>query len=164
FYSDPLMYQGGSDDFLGPRDDIVVPSEDFGIDFEAELAVVTADIGMGSSPDEALEGIRLLMLLNDVSLRNLIPAELAKGFGFFQSKTWTSFSPVAITPDELGDRWNGGSIDLPLITRLNGELFGRPNAREGMVFDFPRLIAHTAMTRPLVAGSIIGSGTVANVD
>ena len=164
FWTDPLIYQGGSGNFLGPCDPIVIADEAWGIDFESEIAVITDDVPMGVSPERAGAHIKLLMLLNDVSLRNLIPAELAKGFGFFQSKTWTSFSPVAVTPDELGDRWNGGSIDLPLITRLNGELFGRPNAREGMVFDFPRLIAHAAMTRPIVAGSIIGSGTVANVD
>jgi len=164
FWTDPLMYQGGSANFLGPCDPIVVADEAWGIDFESEIAVVTDDVPIGVPPERAGAHIKLLMLLNDVSLRNLIPAELAKGFGFFQSKTWTSFSPVAVTQDELGDRWNGGSIDLPLITCLNGELFGRPNAREGMVFDFPRLIAHAAMTRPLVAGSIIGSGTVANDD
>jgi fumarylacetoacetate (FAA) hydrolase len=164
FWTDPLMYQGGSANFLGPRDSIRIADENWGIDFESEIAVVTDDVPMGATPERAGAHIKLLMLLNDVSLRNLIPAELAKGFGFFQSKTWTSFSPVAVTPDELGDRWNGGSIDLPLLTSLNGEMFGRPNARQGMVFDFPRLIAHAAMTRPLVAGSIIGSGTVANDD
>ena len=164
FWTDPLIYQGGSANFLGPRDPISVADESWGIDFESEIAAVTDDVPMGIAPETAGAKIRLLMLANDVSLRNLVPAELAKGFGFFQSKTWTSFSPVAVTPDELGEAWNGGSIDLPLITELNGALFGRPNARQGMVFDFPRLIAHAAMTRPLMAGTIIGSGTVANPD
>jgi fumarylacetoacetate (FAA) hydrolase len=164
FWTDPLMYQGGSANFLGPRDPVPVADESWGIDFESEIAAVTDDVPMGAAAENAGAHIRLLMLANDVSLRNLVPAELAKGFGFFQSKTWTSFSPVAVTPDELGAAWNGGSIDLPLITELNGTLFGRPNARDGMVFDFPRLIAHAAMTRPLTAGTIIGSGTVANPD
>lgn len=164
FWTDPLIYQGGSANFLGPCDPVAVADESWGLDFESEIAAVTGDVPMGIAAEHAGAQIRLLMLANDVSLRNLIPAELAKGFGFFQSKTWTSFSPVAVTPDELGDAWNGGAIDLPLLTHLNGELFGRPNAREGMVFDFPCLIAHAAMTRPLVAGSIIGSGTVANDD
>jgi len=164
FWTDPLIYQGGSENFLAPTDPIVLADSSWGIDFEAEIAVVTDDVPMGVSADAARAHIKLLMLANDVSLRNLIPAELAKGFGFFQSKPWTSFSPAAVTPDELGNSWNGGSIDLPLITKLNGAVFGRPNAREGMVFDFPRLIAHVAKTRPLGAGTIIGSGTVANAD
>jgi fumarylacetoacetate (FAA) hydrolase len=164
FWTDPLIYQGGSANFLGPCDPIVVADESWGVDFESEIAAITGDVAMGIAAANAGAQIRLLMLVNDVSLRNLIPAELAKGFGFFHGKTWTSFSPVAVTPDELGAAWNGGAIDLPLLTHLNGELFGRPNAREGMVFDFPRLIAHAAMTRPLIAGSIIGSGTVANDD
>jgi fumarylacetoacetate (FAA) hydrolase len=164
FWTDPLMYQGGSANFLGPHDPIRLADEAWGIDFEAEVAVVTDDVPMGVSPDEAGTHIKLLMLVNDVSLRNLIPAELAKGFGFFQSKTWTAFSPVAVTPDELGSAWNGGSIDLALLTDLNGASFGRPNARNGMVFDFPRLVAHAAKTRPLVAGTIVGGGTVANED
>lgn len=164
FWTDPLIYQGGSANFLGPCDPVAVADESWGLDFESEIAAVTGDVPMGIAAEHAGAQIRLLMLANDVSLRNLIPAELAKGFGFFQSKTWTSFSPVAVTPGELGDAWNGGAIDLPLLTHLNGELFGRPNAREGMVFDFPRLIAHAAMTRPLIAGTIIGSGTVANDD
>jgi fumarylacetoacetate (FAA) hydrolase len=164
FWTDPLMYQGGSANFLGPNDPIRLGEEAWGIDFESEVAVVTDDVPMGIAPEEAGKHIRLLMLVNDVSLRNLIPGELAKGFGFFQSKTWTAFSPVAVTPDELGDAWNGGSVDLPLLTHRNGELFGRPNARTGMAFDFPQLIAHAAKTRPLVAGTIIGSGTVANDD
>jgi len=164
FWSDPLVYQGGSDNFLGAADPVPVTDESWGIDFEAELAIITGDVPMGVTPDAARGHIKLVMLANDVSLRNLIPAELAKGFGFVQSKAWTSFSPVAVTPDELGDAWNGGSVDLPLTTTLNGTLFGRPNARTGMVFDFPRLIAHAAKTRPLGAGTIIGSGTVANKD
>jgi fumarylacetoacetate (FAA) hydrolase len=164
FWSDPLIYQGGSANFLGPYDPIRLADEAWGIDFESEVAVVTDDVPMGISPEDAGGHIKLLMLVNDVSLRNLIPGELAKGFGFFQSKTWTAFSPVAVTPDELGDAWNGGSIDLPLLTSLNGIEFGHPNARTGMVFDFPRLISHAAKTRPLAAGTIIGSGTVANAD
>ena len=164
FWSDPLIYQGGSDIFLGPTDPIVIADEAWGIDFEAEIAVITDDVPMGVSAKDAGRHIKLLMLANDVSLRHIIPAELAKGFGFYQSKPWTSFSPVAVTPDELGDAWNGGSIDLALVTKLNGEVFGRPNARTGMVFDFPQLIAHAAKTRPLGAGTIIGSGTVANED
>ena len=164
FWTDPLIYQGGSANFIGPRDQIRLGDEAWGIDFESEVAVVTDDVPMGVAPEDAGKRIRLLMLVNDVSLRNLIPGELAKGFGFFQSKTWTAFSPVAVTPDELGQAWNGGSIDLPLRTDLNGANFGRPNARTGMVFDFPQLIAHAAKTRPLAAGTIIGSGTVANED
>jgi fumarylacetoacetate (FAA) hydrolase len=164
FWTDPLIYQGGSANFIGPNDPIRLADEAWGIDFESEVAVVTDDVPMGVTADEAGQHIKLLMLVNDVSLRNLIPGELAKGFGFFQSKTWTAFSPVAVTPDELGDAWNGGSINLPLLTRRNAELFGHPNARTGMVFDFPHLIAHAARTRPLAAGTIIGSGTVANDD
>jgi fumarylacetoacetate (FAA) hydrolase len=164
FWSDPLIYQGGSANFIGPNDPIRLADEAWGIDFESEVAVVTDDVPMGVKPEDAGAHIKLLMLVNDVSLRNLIPGELAKGFGFFQSKTWTAFSPVAVTPDELGDAWNGGSINLPLLTWRNGELFGHPNARTGMVFDFPQLIAHAAKTRPLAAGTIVGSGTVANDD
>ena len=164
FWTDPLIYQGGSANFLGPRDPIRLADESWGIDFEAEVAVVTDDVPMGVAAADAGRHIKLVMLVNDVSLRNLIPAELAKGFGFFQSKTWTAFSPVAVTPDELGPAWNGGSIDLPLLTDLNGTSFGRPNARTGMVFDFPQLIAHAAKSRPLTAGTIIGGGTVANED
>lgn len=163
-WTDPLIYQGGSANFLGPNDDVPIADETWGIDFEAEIAIITDDVPMGVTADAARGHIKLVMLANDISLRNLIPAELSKGFGFFQSKSWTSFSPVAVTPDELGEAWNGGSIDLPLVTTLNGVEFGRPNAREGMVFDFPRLIAHAAKTRPLVTGTIIGSGTVANDD
>jgi fumarylacetoacetate (FAA) hydrolase len=164
FWTDPLIYQGGSDNFLGATDPIRLADESWGIDFESEIAIITDDVPMGISTAAARNHIKLLMLVNDVSLRHLIPAELAKGFGFFQSKTWTSFSPVTITPDELGAAWDGGSVGLPLVTTLNGVLFGRPNARNGMVFDFPHLIAHAAKTRPLGAGTIIGSGTVATSD
>lgn len=164
FYTDPLMYQGGSDDFLGPTDDIVCASEEFGIDFEAEVAVVTGDVAMGSAPDEALEGIRLLMLANDVSLRHLIPAELAKGFGFFQSKPATAFSPVAVTPDELGGAWKGGRVHLNLESAWNGKRVGLCDAGDEMTFHFGQLIAHICRTRNVRAGSIVGSGTVSNKD
>ncbi|HZH28528.1 MAG TPA: fumarylacetoacetate hydrolase family protein [Azospirillaceae bacterium] len=164
FWTDPLMYQGGSDGFLGPRDPIRVADEAWGIDFEAEVAVVTDDVPMGVSADEAAKHIKLVMLCNDVSLRNLIPGELAKGFGFFQSKPASSFSPVAVSPDSIGDRWDGRKLNLPLRTSLNGDLFGQPNAGVDMVFDFGQLIAHAAKTRALAAGTIIGSGTVANRD
>ena len=164
FYTDPLMYQGGSDDFLGPCDDIVVPSEKMGIDFEAEVAVITGDVAMGTSPDEALEGIRLLMLANDVSLRNLIPAELAKGFGFFQSKPATAFSPVAVTLDEVGSAWSGGRLNLMLQSTWNGKRVGLCDAGPEMTFHFGQLIAHLCKTRNVRAGSIIGSGTVSNKD
>ena len=164
FYTDPLMYQGGSDDFLGPTDDIVVPDEAFGIDFEAELAVITGDVPMGSSADAALEGIRLLMLANDVSLRNLIPDELAKGFGFFQSKPATAFSPVAVTPDELGGAWRGGRVHLNLESVWNGRRVGLCDAGQEMTFHFGQLIAHICKTRNVRAGSIVGSGTVSNKD
>lgn len=162
FWTDPLMYQGGSDTFLGPCDPVRMSSEDYGIDFEAEIAVVTGDIEMAASAEQARDGIRLLMLVNDVSLRNLIPGELAKGFGFFQSKPSSAFSPVAVTPDELGAAWDGGRLHLPLLTQLNGAPFGKPDAGVDMTFDFPTLLAHAAKTRPLGAGSIIGSGTVSN--
>ncbi len=164
FWKDPLMYQGGSDILIGPRDSIEVISEDYGIDFEAEIALITDDVPMGLTPEEAKSHIKLIMLVNDVSLRQLIPAELGKGFGFFQSKPASSFSPIAITPDELDDAWDGSKVHLPLVTHLNGELFGCPNAGEDMTFDFPTLIAHAARTRSLLAGTIIGSGTVSNVD
>jgi fumarylacetoacetate (FAA) hydrolase len=164
FYTDPLMYQGGSDDFLGPCDDIVCASDDFGIDFEAEVAVITGDVAMGATPDAALEGIRLLMLVNDVSLRNLIPAELAKGFGFFQSKPATAFSPVAVTPDELGSAWQGGRVHLKLESVWNGQRVGLCEAGPEMTFHFGQLIAHIAKTRNVRAGSIVGSGTVSNKD
>jgi len=164
FYTDPLMYQGGSDDFLGPCDDVVVPSEDFGIDFEAEVAVITGDVGMGASPDEALEGIRLIMLANDVSLRNLIPAELAKGFGFLQSKPRSALSPVFVTPDELGGAWTEGRVHLKLESVWNGKRVGLTDAGPEMTFHFGQLIAHIAKTRNVRAGSIVGSGTVSNKD
>jgi fumarylacetoacetate (FAA) hydrolase len=164
FWTDPLMYQGGSDSFIGPRDPIVLADEAYGIDFEAEIAVVTGDVPMGVSALDAVRHVRLIMLVNDVSLRNLIPAELGKGFGFFQSKPSSAFSPVAVTPDELGDHWLGGKVLHPLIAVLNGKVFGRPNAGVDMTFSFGDLIAHAAKTRPLAAGSIIGSGTVSNKD
>jgi fumarylacetoacetate (FAA) hydrolase len=162
FWTDPLMYQGGSDSFLGPRDAIVMADEAWGIDMEGEVAVVTGDVPMGVSAAEAGQFIRLVMLVNDVSLRNLIPAELAKGFGFLQSKPSSAFSPAAVTPDELGSAWDGGRVHLPLAVDLNGKPFGRANAGTDMTFDFPTLIAHAAKTRPLAAGTIVGSGTVSN--
>ncbi|MDN2566231.1 fumarylacetoacetate hydrolase family protein [Aquibium sp. A9E412] len=162
FWSDPLMYQGGSDSFLAPRDPIRLADEAWGIDLEGEVAVVVDDVPMGASLEAAGEAIRLFMLVNDVSLRGLIPAELAKGFGFFQSKPSSAFSPVAVTPDELGAAWDGGKVHLPLAVDLNGRPFGRADAGVDMTFDFPRLVAHAAKTRPLAAGSIIGSGTVSN--
>jgi fumarylacetoacetate (FAA) hydrolase len=164
FWTDPLMYQGGSDSLIGPCDDILAASEDWGIDLEGEVAVVTDDVPMGVTPDQAATHIALLMLVNDVSLRNLIPGELAKGFGFFQSKPATAFSPVAVTPDELGDAWDGRKVHLPLVVHINGQPFGSPDAGTDMTFDFPQLIAHAAKTRFLGAGSIVGSGTVSNVD
>jgi len=164
FWSDPLIYQGGSDGFLGPTDPICLASADWGIDFEAEIAVVTDDVGMGTSASRAESHIVLLMLVNDVSLRNLIPPEIAKGFGFFQSKPASSFSPVAVTPDELGDAWSAGKARLPIRVFCNGSLVGRPDAGEDMVFTFPQLIAHMAKTRSLQSGTIVGSGTVSNRD
>jgi len=164
FYEDPLMYQGGSDDFLGPTDDAVFASTDWGIDFESEVAVVTGDVPMGTSPDSALDSVRLLMLVNDWSLRNLIPAELAKGFGFLQAKPATAFGPVAVTPDELRDAWQGGRVHLTLESRWNGRSVGRTEAGPEMSFHFGQLIAHVARTRRLRAGSIVGSGTVSNKD
>jgi len=163
FWTDPLMYQGGSDSFLGPRDDIVMPEDErFGVDFEAEVAVITGDVPMGVSADEARSFIRLVTLVNDISLRALIPDELAKGFGFFQSKPSSAFAPCAVTPDALGAAWEGGKLYLPLAVSLNGAPFGRANAGVDMTFDFGQLIAHAAKTRPLGAGTIIGSGTVSN--
>ncbi len=162
FHTDPLMYQGGSDSFVGPRDPIDACDEAWGIDFEAEVAVITGDVPIGTSPVNAAHQIRLLMLVNDVSLRNLIPPELAKGFGFFQSKPASAFSPVAVTPDELGDAWREAKVHLPLRVELNGEPFGCPNAGVDMTFNFGQLVAHVAKTRELEAGSIIGSGTVSN--
>ena len=162
FWTDPLMYQGGSDAFLGPCDPIEAISEAHGIDLEAEVAVITGDVPMAVTPERAGAHIRLLMLVNDVSLRGLIPNELAKGFGFFQSKPATAFSPVAVTPDELGDAWDGGRVHRPLVSHINGRLFGKPDAGTDMTFDFPTLIAHAAKTRHLGAGAIVGSGTVSN--
>jgi fumarylacetoacetate (FAA) hydrolase len=161
---DPLMYQGGSDSFLGPQDDIAVIDPAWGVDFEGEIAVITLDVAMGSTKIAAGQKIVLLMLVNDVSLRNLIPDELAKNFGFFHSKPSSAFSPVAVTPDELGSSWDGKKLHLPLISRVNGKIFGNPNAGVDMTFDFPTLIAHAAKTRPLGSGTIIGSGTVSNRD
>lgn len=162
FWTDPLMYQGGSDSFLGPFDDIRAADETWGIDFEAEVAVVTNDVPMGVTPTDAARHIKLVMLVNDVSLRNLIPAELAKGFGFFQSKPSSAFSPVAVTPDALGEAWVDSKLHLPVLTFLNEKPFGRAHAGIDMTFGFDQLIAHAAKTRPLGAGTIIGSGTVSN--
>ena len=162
FYTDPLMYQGGSDGFLAPRQDIPLKDVAWGCDMEGEVACITGDVPMGASVDEAAASIRLLMLVNDVSLRGLIPDELAKGFGFFQSKPASAFSPVAITPDELGEAWRGSLIHLPLMVDLNGKPFGRANAGVDATFNFAQLVAHAAKTRNLGAGSIIGSGTVSN--
>ena len=168
FYTDPLMYQGGSDDFLGPCDDVVCASEAYGIDFEAELAVITGDVRMGATPEQALDGIRLVMLANDVSLRNLIPAELAKGFGFFQSKPATAFSPVAVTLDEFAfngvSAWDKGRLHLTMQSSWNGRKVGMCDAGPEMTFHFGQLIAHICKTRNVRAGSIIGSGTVSNKD
>jgi len=162
FHVDPLMYQGGSDSFIGPCDAVLASDEAWGIDFEAEVAVVTGDVPIGASPQQCARQIRLLMLVNDVSLRNLIPAELTKGFGFLQSKPASAFSPVAVTPDELGAAWKDTRLHLPLEVELNGAPFGKPNAGVDMTFNFAQLIAHVAKTRELEAGSIIGSGTVSN--
>ena len=162
FWSDPLIYQGGSDAFVGPRDPLWARSEEWGIDLEAEVAVIVGDLPMGASPAACAEAIRLLMLVNDVSLRNLVPGELAKGFGFFQSKPATAFSPLAVTPDELGEAWRDGRVHRPLTVHLNGRLFGRPDAGTDMVFNFPQLLAHITKTREVGAGSIVGSGTVSN--
>jgi fumarylacetoacetate (FAA) hydrolase len=162
YYTDPLMYQGGSDDFLGPCDDVVVPQEKYGIDFEAEVAVITGDVPMGATPERALDGIRLVMLANDVSLRNLIPDELAKSFGFLQSKPATAFSPVAVTLDELGESWDTGRLDLTLQSTWNGRKVGMCEAGPEMTFHFGQLIAHICKTRNVRAGSIVGSGTVSS--
>ncbi len=164
FYTDPLMYQGMSDGFIGPTDDVACVDEAHGIDFEAEVTVVTDDVPMAVSPEQARHHIKLVMLVNDVSLRNLIPAELAKGFGFFQAKPASSFAPVAVTPDELDGAWRDAKLHLPLRCTLNGAWFGHPDAGVDMNFDFGQLIAHAARTRALSAGSIIGSGTVSNRD
>lgn len=162
FWTDPLMYQGGSDDFIGPCEDIKLPSDEWGIDFEGEVAIVTDDVPMGVKDQDAGQYIRLLMLVNDVSLRGLIPGELAKGFGFFQSKPASAFSPVAVTPDELGESWQDSKLHLPLISDYNGQPFGKPEAGQDMTFNFAQLIAHAAKSRNLGAGAIIGSGTVSN--
>ena len=164
FWTDPLMYQGGSDSLIGPCDDIPLADEKYGIDFEAEIAIVTDDVPMGITPEDAAKHIKLIMLVNDVSLRYLAMPELTKGFGFVQSKPATAFSPVAITPEELGDAWKDGKVQLPLITEYNGKPYGKPNAGVDMVFNFPKLISHAARTRFLSAGTIIGSGTVSNKD
>ncbi len=162
FWTDPLMYQGGSDAFLGPHEPILMADEAWGIDFEAEIVVVTDDVPMGVSASDAVDHIQLIMLVNDVSLRNLIPGELAKGFGFFQSKPSSAFSPVAVTPDELGNAWKDAKVHLPLLSVLNDTPFGKPDAGIDMTFDFGQLVAHAAKTRPLGAGALIGSGTVSN--
>jgi fumarylacetoacetate (FAA) hydrolase len=164
FWTDPLVYQGGADDFLGARQDVPVPSEEFGIDLEGEVAVITDDVPMGTKRDRASQHIRLLMLVNDWSLRNLIPGELAKGFGFYQSKPATAFSPVAVTPDELGSAWTESKIHLPLVVHVNGQPFGKPDAGVDMTFDFARLIEHITLTRNARAGTILGSGTISNYD
>jgi len=164
FWTDPLMYQGGSDGFLGPRDDIPLVDEAHGLDLEAEVAVITDDVAMGVDALTARDHVKLVMLANDVSLRGLIPNEIAKGFGFFQSKPASSFSPVAVTPDELGDAWRGGKLAAPLLSFVNGAPLGRPNAGVDMIFDFGQLVAHAARTRTLCAGTIVGSGTVSNRD
>ena len=164
FYTDPLMYQATSAGFLGPRDPVLVPSEEFGIDLEAELVVITDDVPMAVSPEQCGGHIQLIGLVNDVCLRNLIPGELAKGFGFLQSKPRSALSPVFVTPDELGDAWRGNKVHLPLLTHVNGEWFGAPEAGVDMQFDFAQLVAHAARTRPLSAGTIVGSGTIANED
>jgi fumarylacetoacetate (FAA) hydrolase len=162
FFVDPLMYQGGSDVMIPPRDPVVLADEAWGIDCEAEVAVVVDDVPMGIDAKTAREHIKLVMLVNDISLRNVVAPELAKGFGFLQSKPPTAFSPVAVSPDELGDAWRDGKLHLPLLTTINGKLFGCPNAGLDMTFDFGQLIAHAALTRPLSAGTIVGSGTVSN--
>jgi fumarylacetoacetate (FAA) hydrolase len=164
FWTDPLMYQGGSDSFVGANDEIEMEDEAWGIDFEGEIGVIVDDVPMGISPTAARRHIRLVTILNDVSLRNVIVGELAKGFGFFHGKPATAFAPVAVTPDELGEAWDGARLDLPLLSTLNGREFGHPNAATDLTFDFGQLIAHAARTRHLEAGTIVGSGTVANRD
>ncbi len=164
FYTDPLMYQATSAGFLGPRDTVKVVSEDYGIDLEAEIVVITDDVPMAVAPEQAAGHIQLVGLVNDVSLRNLIPGELAKGFGFLQSKPRSALSPVFVTPDELGDAWRDNKLHLPLLTHVNGDWFGAPEAGVDMQFDFAQLVAHAAKTRPLTAGTIVGSGTIANED
>jgi fumarylacetoacetate (FAA) hydrolase len=162
FWTDPLMYMGASDAFIGANDDIEIENEDWGIDFESEVAVITDDVPAGVDSREALKHIKLITIINDVSLRNLIPGELSKQFGFYQSKPWTTFAPVVVTPDELNDEWREGKLHLPLLSTLNGALIGSPNAGVDMTFNFGQLVAHAAKTRSLMAGTVIGSGTVAN--
>lgn len=164
FWTDPLVYQGGSDDFLGPCDDAPFPSEEFGIDIEGEVAVITDDVPMGTKQADAHAHIKLVMLVNDWSLRNLIPGELAKGFGFYQSKPATAFSPVAVTPDELGDAWRDSTVHRPLLVQINDAEFGRPEAGVDMTFNFAKLIEHITKTRNARAGTIVGSGTISNYD
>jgi fumarylacetoacetate (FAA) hydrolase len=164
FYTDPLMYQATSAGFYGPRDTVKVTSEDYGIDLEAEIVIVTDDVPMAVSAEQAARHIQLIGLVNDVSLRNLIPAELAKGFGFLQSKPRSALSPVFVTPDELGQAWRGNKVHLPMLTHINGQWFGAPEAGVDMQFDFSQLVAHAARTRPLSAGTLVGSGTIANED
>jgi fumarylacetoacetate (FAA) hydrolase len=164
FWTDPLMYRGASDEFIGPTDPIKAADTAWGIDLEAEVAVVVTDVPQGATPAQAQPLIKLFMLVNDISLRNLIPSELAKGFGFLQSKGQTAFSPVAVTPDELGKAFDGKRVHLPLLSSINGEPFGKPNAGVDMTFDFPTLVSHAVKTRPLMGGAIIGSGTVSNRD
>lgn len=164
FWTDPLMYQGGSDSFLGPCEDVPIANLEWGVDFEGEVAVITKDVAMGVSAVQAEKAICLIMLVNDISLRNIAMSELTKGFGFFHSKPSSSFSPVAVTPDELGSAWDGKKINLPITLHYNNQIFGTPNAGVDMVFDFPTLIAHAAKTRRLSAGTIIGSGTISNKD
>jgi fumarylacetoacetate (FAA) hydrolase len=162
FWTDPLMYMGASDAFIGANDDIAIENEDWGIDFESEVAVITDDVPAGTNSEDALKHIKLITIINDVSLRNLIPNELSKQFGFYQSKPWTTFAPVVVTPDELDDSWKNGKLHLPLHSTLNGKCIGSPNAGIDMTFDFGQLVAHAAKTRSLMAGTVIGSGTVAN--
>lgn len=164
FWTDPLMYQGGGDCFLTPTNDIEVVSEEFGIDFEGEIAAITDDVPMSVTPEQAADHIELIMLVNDVSLRGLIPGELAKGFGFYQAKPTSSFSPICVTPDELGDDWRDGRVHRPLTVHLNGEKFGEPDAGPDMIFGFPELVAHAARTRYLGVDAVVGSGTVSNPD
>lgn len=162
FWIDPLMYMGASDAFIGANDDIEIENEDWGIDFESEVAVITDDVPAGTNSEDALNHIKLITIINDVSLRNLIPNELSKQFGFYQSKPWTTFAPVVVTPDELDDSWKNGKLHLPLSSTLNGKLIGSPDAGIDMTFDFGQLVAHASKTRSLMAGTVIGSGTVAN--
>ncbi|MFT4563182.1 MAG: fumarylacetoacetate (FAA) hydrolase [Gammaproteobacteria bacterium] len=164
FWREPLVYQGGSDDFLGPTDDIVASSEDFGIDLEGETAVITDDVPMATKTNNAGKHIKLILLVNDVSLRNLIPSELAKGFGFYQGKPSSAFSPVAVTPNELGQHWRNGTVNRPLTVHLNGALYGEPHCGIDMTFNFEQLVEHATKTRKLGAGTVIGSGTISNYD